>query len=190
MEFPKRISNMESDYLQSLGLEPGKYIIAVGRITPEKGFDYLIKAYKEAELKEYKLVIAGGVESESSYGEELQQLSKGTNVQFAGLVLGNDLVQLYKNARLYVLSSINEGFPLVLLEAMSYGLDVLVSDIPATHLVKLEREDYFEKANVKDLASKLKGKICNPSINRHYDLDEFDWDKIAAKVNEIYHSLF
>ena len=180
---------MESAYLQSLGVESGKYIIAVGRITPEKGFGYLIEAFKQLELSDIKLVIAGGVEAESSYGKELQQLAKGANVLFAGFVQGEKLEQLYKNARLYVLSSVNEGFPLVLLEAMSYGLDVLVSDIPATHLVELEKEDYFEKANVKDLASRLQSKLCAPLIKREYNLDDFDWDKIANKVNKIYKSL-
>ena len=180
---------MESSYLQSLGVEPGKYIIAVGRITPEKGFDYLIKAYKKARLADTKLVIAGGVEAESSYGKELQQLANDANVVFAGFVQGKKLESLYSNARLYVLSSVNEGFPLVLLEAMSYGQDVLVSDIPATHLVELEKEDYFEKANVEDMTSKLRYKICTPSVKRDYDLNQFDWDKIADKVDGIYHSL-
>jgi len=189
MEFPKRISKMESGYLQSLGVEPGKYIIAVGRITPEKGFGFLIDAYKQSGLSDYKLVIAGGVEAESSYGKELQQHAKGSNVVFAGFVQGEKLEQLYKNARLYVLSSVNEGFPLVLLEAMSYGLDVLVSDIPATHLVELNKDDYFEKVNVGDLTQKLQRKLCKPIIKRKYNLDDFDWEKIANKVNGIYHSL-
>lgn len=180
---------MNSDYLQTLGVEPGKYIVAVGRITPEKGFDYLIKAFGKAGLADYALVIAGGVEAESSYGEELRELSKGLNVVFAGFVQGERLESLYTNARLYVLSSVNEGFPLVLLEAMSYGLDVLVSDIPATHLVELEEDDYFEKANVDDLAQRLQDKINKPLVKRHYDLDDFDWQKIAEKTNEIFRSL-
>lgn len=177
---------MNSEYLQTLGVEPGKYIIAVGRITPEKGFGYLIDAYKQSGLHDNKLVIAGGVEAESSYGEELKDLAKGSEVVFAGFVQGEKLEQLYQNARLYVLSSVNEGFPLVLLEAMSYGLDVLVSDIPATHLVDLNKEDYFEKANVENLTERLQYKLSSPSIRRQYNLDDFDWSKIANKVNAIY----
>ncbi len=177
---------MGTDYIESLGLAPGKYIISVGRITPEKGFDYLISAFGKSGLKGYKLVIAGGVEAESSYGNELKELAKDADVVFAGFVQGERLTQLYTNARLYVLSSVNEGFPLVLLEAMNYGLDVLVSDIPATHLVKLNRDDYFEKANVEDLSAKLICKINNPLVKRNYDLSEFNWKIIAEKVNSIY----
>ncbi len=180
---------MRTDYIKSLGLEPGKYIISVGRITQEKGFDYLIRAFKQSGLKDYKLVIAGGVEAESSYGNELKQLAEGTEVVFAGFVQGENLFQLYNNARLFVLSSVNEGFPLVLLEAMKYGLDVLVSDIPATHLVNLEDDDYFEKANTKELAEKLISKMSKGTVKRNYDLSEFNWKVIASKVNSIYHIL-
>ncbi len=182
---------MRKEYIESLGLLPEKYIIAVGRITPEKGFDYLIRAYKKSGLSDIdiKLVIAGGVEAESSYGKELRQLAKDSKVVFAGFVQGENLNQLYMNARLYVLSSINEGFPLVLLEAMSYGLDVLVSDIPATHLVNLDKDDYFEKANVEDLSERLHYKLCSPFVKRSYDLEEFKWEKIAKRVDDIYHHL-
>ncbi len=183
----KKTRTLNCEYLQSLGVVPGKYIISVGRITPEKGFEYLIKSYKQSGIPE-KLVIAGGVEAESSYGEELKNLAQGSDVVFAGFVQGEKLEQLYRNARLYVLSSVNEGFPLVLLEAMSFGLDVLVSDIPATHLVDLEKGDYFEKANISDLTRKLQNKLFQVQIKRHYDLGDFDWQKIANQVNGIYRS--
>ena len=42
---------------------------------------------------------------------------------------------------------------------------------------ELEKEDYFEKANVDDLSLKLQYKVCVPSMKRSYDLDDFDWDK-------------
>lgn len=180
---------VNSEYLHTLGVEPGKYILAVGRITPEKGFGFLIDAYKRLGMKDVKLVIAGGIEAEHSYGEELKQRAKGADVVFAGFVQGEKLEQLYRNARLFVLSSVNEGFPLVLLEAMSYGLDVLVSDIPATHLVELKKDDYFENANVDKLIAGLQNKLSAPSKKRHYNLDAFDWEIIAGKVDAIYHSL-
>ena len=51
-----------------MGLTPGKYVISVGRITPEKGFDVLIQAFEKLNT-DYKLVIVGGVEAESDYEE-------------------------------------------------------------------------------------------------------------------------
>lgn len=173
----------KTEYLDKYGIQSKKYILSVGRITPEKGFDVLIKAFKEAKLPDYKLVIAGGVEFESKYMEQLKELSKDGSVIFTGYVHGEELAQLYTNAALYVLASYNEGFPLVLLEAMSYNLDVLVSDIPATHLVSLNEKDYFVKGDHFMLAKRLTIKLQNVK-ERQYDLAEYDWNEIA---DEVYH---
>ena len=107
-----------TNYLKEIGVEPGKYILSVGRITQEKGFDTLIKAYKLSKKDGVKLVIAGGVEFENEYMKQLLDLSSGEDVVFTGYTFGDNLHQLYTHARMYILASNNEGFPLVLLEAM------------------------------------------------------------------------
>lgn len=173
-----------TQYIKTLGLESRKYVLGVGRITPEKGFDVLIKAFERLDT-DYKLVIVGGVETESGYFKELKRISASGRVVFAGYNTGEKLCELYSHAALYVLSSLNEGFPLVLLEAMKYGLDVLISDMPATRLVKLYETDYFENGNVKDLANKLSLKLSEPQ-KREYDLSAYNWEKIAMQVEEIY----
>lgn len=174
------------DYLEQINVQKGKYILSVGRITPEKGFDTLIKGFYEMPgHKDYKLVIAGGVEFENGYMEMLRELCKDNRVIFTGAVYGEKLAQLYTNAALFVLASNNEGFPLVLLEAMSYGLDVLVSDIPATHLVKLKPDDYFQKGDNEQLSNTMERKL-NSAIKRKYDLKNFDWNDIGQHVERIY----
>lgn len=173
-----------TDYLESLGVEAGKYVLAVGRITPEKGFDTLIKGFSASQHDDYKLVIAGGVEFETGYMDELKKLA-GDEVIFTGYVFGDKLNQLYTNAALYVLSSNNEGFPLVLLEAMSYGLDVLVSDIPASHLVKLEKGDYFPRGDYQALSEKISGRLKEPK-RREYDLKDYNWDAVARETVDVY----
>lgn len=180
----------KTDFLNELGLESGKYILAVGRITPEKGFDTLIKAFNESDFYDsYKLVIAGGVEFEDSYKKQLDSLIGNDNVVFAGYVFGEKLAQLYTNARLYVISSYNEGFPLVMLEAMSYGLEILASDISATHLIALDKNSYFEKGNFTELAQKINETINTNCCKPSYDLSDYDWNKIALRTTEIYKQL-
>ena len=182
---PAVIPTKNTDYIKSLGLFPEKYIIGVGRITPEKGFELLIRSFESMQNNDFKLVIVGGVETESNYFRRLKDSIKTDKIIFTGYIYGEKLNQVYSHAALYVLSSYNEGFPLVLLEAMKYNLDVLVSDIPATHLVTLDSQDYFKVGNVSDLSSMLQAKIKN-ICKRHYDLSEFDWRKIAKQVAEIY----
>ncbi|WP_455664331.1 glycosyltransferase family 4 protein [Phocaeicola sp.] len=184
---PDIIPSDSTDYIDSLGLISHKYIIGVGRITPEKGFDVLIRAFENLET-DFKLVIVGGVETESNYLGKLYEIIKTNRVIFTGYIYGEELNQIYSNAALYVLSSYNEGFPLVLLEAMKYGLSVLVSDIPATHLVFLDKEDYFESGNVCDLSSKLHLKIKKYQ-RKFYDLSQYRWIKIAQKTITVYRGL-
>lgn len=177
--------SLSTNFLDEIGVEPEKYILSVGRITKEKGFDTLIKAYKVADKNDFKLVIAGGVEFESGYMNELKKLSINENVIFTGFTYGENLYQLYKNASLFVLASRNEGFPLVLLEAMKYGLDVLVSDIPATHLVTLDSVDYFKCGDAEELSEKISKKI-KTTKKREYNLTDYDWDEIAKKVSMLF----
>lgn len=177
----------KTDFLQTLKLESRKYILAVGRITPEKGFDILIKAFSKIETQ-YKLVIAGGVETEINYFKELKNMIDPEKIVFTGYTTGDNLNQLYSNAAFFVLSSRNEGFPIVLLEAMAYQLDVLVSDIPATHLVELQENDYFKLENENSLIKGIMNKTQNIS-RRKYDLSNFSWEKISKEVYMIYSNI-
>lgn len=172
-------------YLKKHQLESEKYILSVGRITPEKGFHTLIEAFKQQKMPGYKLVIAGGVVAESGYMKQLQQLSEGLPVVFTGYVFGEELAQLYANAGLFVLASENEGFPLVLLEAMSYSRNLLVSDIPATRLIDLESQDYFPCANVQALSEALAIKIKQPA-KREYDLSPYEWETVAEQTTRVF----
>lgn len=184
---PETVATTRTEYIRSLGLERGRYVLGIGRITPEKGFDLLIRAFERVNT-DCKLVIAGAVETESEYLTKLKQLVKSDRVVFTGYVEGENLNELYSHAGLYVLSSRNEGFPIVLLEAMSYGLDVLVSDIPATHLVSLEASDYFQKEDVEDLIQQLEKKFhCMDIVSRRsYDLTRFNWLHIAKDTANVY----
>jgi glycosyltransferase involved in cell wall biosynthesis len=186
----------ETGFLQSLGIEKGKYILAVGRITPEKGFDSLIKAFEDAfpegVPETYRLVIAGGVEGESAYFTALQKsVSRCSNILFTGYVFGKQLAQLYTHAALFVLPSYNEGMPLALLEAMSYGLPILASDIPANKAVNLPPESYFPVGNEKELAVRLRQRMDHPTPERiRYPIpDNCNWTHIARQTVEIYRTL-
>ena len=97
--------------------------------------------------------------------------------------------QLYSHARLYVLSSVNEGFPLVLLEAMNYKLPIIASNIPATDIPQMSADNYFQTQNSDSLAEAIKRKLSNPQLICEYELGEYDWDRIAEQTLEVYKGL-
>ncbi len=183
---PKPTFVENSQYLAELGLEKQKYILATGRFVPEKNFHQLIEAYKYLHSEEYKLVIAGDADFEDDYSQKLKKQATENGVVLTGFVKGEKLFSLLTNAVCFVLPSSHEGLPISLLEAMSYGLPVLASDIPANLNVKLPEEDYFRCGNINDLTEKLKQKLSKSFARQSYDLSLYNWDKISEQTIEVY----
>ena len=137
------------------GLEKDSYILFLGRITPEKGLDYLLDAYQRLHTDK-KLVIAGGGSDSDGYFRQLKlQAAENKDILFTDFVQGQILEELYSNAYLYVLPSDLEGMPLSLLEALSYGNCCVVSDIPENADVVGDCGVTFRKSDTADLAEKL-----------------------------------
>jgi glycosyltransferase involved in cell wall biosynthesis len=174
-------------YLQEIGVEPRKYIFAMGRFVPEKNFHSLIKAFSELNQTEYKLVVAGDADIEDEYSKELKSLARKNGVILTGFIKGEPLQALLSHARLFVIPSSHEGLPISLLEAMSYGLPVLASDIPANKEVNLPPSCYFhyEAKSVHPLSRSLAYKMKDTSVI-HYDLSSYDWEKIAKQTADVY----
>lgn len=178
----------DTGFLDRHGIKPGQYVLAVGRITPEKGFEHLVKAVNM--LPEVpQLVIAGGCDHDSEYLQQLKTIDRCGKVIFTGQTDSSGLRQLYSHARMFVLSSINEGFPLVMLESMSYGVPMIVSDIPATHLVDLPAESYFPAADSSSMASRIRSLYSLDQHRISYDLDAFSWPAVADRTLAVYQSL-
>ena len=143
------------EYFAELGIEPGKYVLGMCRFVPEKNLHHLVEAFGRIDAKGCKLVLAGDADFEDDYSRRLKETARKQGVVLPGFVKGQKLHALLTHARGYVLPSSHEGLPIALLEAMSYGLPVIVSNIPANLEVGLKPEDYFETGNVTQLATKL-----------------------------------
>ena len=184
---PPTIVN-DTDYLSGLGIEARKYVFAMGRFVEEKNFHSLIEAFSNLKQTEYKLVIAGKADIENNYSRKLESIAKEKNVILTGFIKGNELHTLLSNARLFAIPSSHEGLPISLLEAMSYGLPVLASDIPANKEVGLDESYYFhydKKDCVSNLTKALKSRLDDKSIQQ-YDLSIYNWDKIAEQTMDVY----
>lgn len=177
-------------YLHSLGVEPRKYILATGRFVPEKNFDRLIRAFTAVgDKKDYRLVIAGDANIEDVHSMELKQLARANNVVLTGFVKGDKLHTLLNNASAFTLPSSHEGLPISLLEAMSYRLPAIVSDIPANREVNLANENYFPVDRESELTEKLQQHILQGFRPVHHDMQHYNWDEIATQTIEVYRRL-
>lgn len=138
------------------------------------------------ELNDIKLVLAGDTDFEDDYSRGLKEMARKNGVVLTGFVKGRKLHSLLTNCMCYCLPSSHEGLPIALLEAMSYGVKVIVSDIPANLEVGLDKDDYFPVGNVDELAKKLKQVISHEPQHIDYDMAKYDWDKIAKEVRGVY----
>jgi len=105
-----------------------KFILSAGRLMPWKGFDILIKIFKELP-KEIVLKIAGTGAEESNLKELVSKLGLEKRVEFLGSIPHNDLLYLMSKAKMFVLSTGYEGFSHIILEAMATNLPVITTNI-------------------------------------------------------------
>ncbi|MCM1092802.1 MAG: glycosyltransferase family 4 protein [Lachnospiraceae bacterium] len=184
----KPVKSVSVDFLEKKGIVPGRYILALGRFVKEKGFHDLIEAYSRLDCGDIQLVIAGDADHPDPYSTELKRMAADAGVILTGFIKGEELNQVLSNAALFVLPSYHEGLPIALLEAMSYDLDVLVSDIPANRLPELESSDFFNTGDVDSLKKALDRKIA-AIHRREYDLASYNWDNIARQTVDVYKSV-
>lgn len=197
------------DYkIRRFDLKRGEYILTVARLVKHKGIHYLIEAYKKL-IRVYgtdganwpggvirKLVITGAPSYSDDYLRYLRQIAENTpHVVFTGLQTGETLAQLFAGAYLYVHPSEAEGLSTTILEAMSYGTCVLVSDIPE-NLESIDHAGFtFKSKSVDDLYEMLEYLLDFPEgVKRHaaraehFVRQNFDWDDIARQVEGAYAS--
>ncbi len=174
-------------------LEAGRYILAVGRIVPEKGFHDLVEAFRSVSAEGWKLVIAGGADHTGRYsGELFKRMEQDERIVYTGFLSENPLRELYAGAGLYVLPSSYEGMPISLLEAICSGLYCIVSDIAANRSIGLPEEHYFKAGDCRELAGHINRAIIenkNVRMTRQQInelLEEYDWSRIAERTLKVY----
>ena len=176
---------------EKYNLEKDDYILFLARIVPEKGLDDLIDAYNKIKTDK-KLVIAGGASHTNDYLRHIEQKVKSNkNIIMTGFVQGDELEELFSNTFLYCLPSHIEGMPISLLEAMSYGRNVLVSDIEENTQVIGKYGTSFKKGNIDDLAKKLQDSLNEKNRKNsedigNYILKRYNWNEIVKETLKLY----
>lgn len=179
--------------LQSFGLEAQRYVLMVSRLVPEKRHLDLIEAFRRADMSGWKLVLVGSSDHPDAYVQRVtESAANAPNVVMTGFQTGESLQQLFANAGMFVLPSSHEGLSIALLEALSYGLTVLASDIPANLEVGLSDEHYFALGDVCALADRLSATSrqsiapeARESVRRDIST-RYHWRDIAAKTCAVY----
>lgn len=144
-----------------------KVVLAVGRLTHQKGFDLLLNSWCEVikEKPDWILKIVGGGEDEDDLKAQAAKLGITNNVIF--IPPTKDVAEYFKTASIFCLSSRFEGFGMVLLEAKAFGLPVVSFDCDCgpSDLIRNNINGFLvEPNNTLELAKKIK-LACNLEVN-------------------------
>lgn len=184
-DFPAAANdNEDRSLLGRFGLVRGHYVLAVGRLVPEKSFHTLIAAYKAAG-PDFKLVIAGKADHEDAYSRALLQQACD-QICFTGFQDRSELGVLYRNASLFVLPSTHEGLPIAALEAATLGVPVLLSDIQPNLDIELPAHCYFPVGDSDALRHKLLAPHESYRVDRQAIARRFDWSSVAKQTDALY----
>lgn len=184
--------------LSKFGLEPGRYLVFVGRMVPEKDPALLLRAFHDLDTTD-RLVLVGDSSHTDGFMRRLREIADDDpRVRLVGYQYGEDLAALIAHARLFVQPSLLEGLPLTLLEAVAYGVPVVASDI-APHLEVLEHGGpgrlIFRAGDGAALAQALRTGLAadGPAMRRAAALlredvcHRYDWDVATDRLEEAYH---
>lgn len=177
---------------ETYGVGKDGYFLFLSRLVPEKNVHCLIKAFQMLHTDK-KLVIAGKGVHTSAYEKEIKKMAgSNRNILFTGYVDGEILEELYSNAYAYILPSTIEGQSIGLLEAMSYGLPCIVSDIPENMEVIQDAGLSFASGNANDLRKVLDFALKNSekmeAIGRkakEIALSKHNWEESVSRTKEV-----
>ncbi len=175
------------------GLTPGRYVLFLARIVPEKGLELLLRAFAGIET-DMQLVIVGDFHPGDAYAKQMAALADADpRVVRTGFASGEALDALYAGACVYVLPSTVEGMPMTLLEAMAHGTRCLASGIEENVATGGACAEFFRQGDIADLRGKLAGILCGDTPRpcdaetmRRTVLAAHDWDAVTRATLAVY----
>ncbi len=181
-----------------------KFLLYVGGISPHKNLSVLIDAFKMIADKpnmRTKLVLVGDYENDPFFSaypslkKQVDDLGLDNRVIFTGYVPDHDLAYLYNAATLVVLPSLDEGFGLPAIEAMSCGTPVAASNCGSLPEVLGNAGRFFDPRNPQDIFELILRLLSDDSLRSRMSEDGLDrsrhflWKRAAESTISIFNEL-
>ena len=191
---PPATRSKTSNWLVAQGVSPGKYVVQVSRLVPEKRQLDLVQAFEASDASSagWNLLLVGALDSDDDYQNQLRAAALANpQIILTDFQTGKALQEILTHAGAFVLPSSHEGLPIALLEALSYSLRAFASDIPANLEVPLPAGQFFGLGDIAALADLLSEASRNTwsEADRAGALaitEKYDWDLIAEQTLAVY----
>jgi glycosyltransferase involved in cell wall biosynthesis len=187
---PRVLPTPSTHALEELGLEAGRYVLCVARIDRVKRQLDLIDAFERARIPGWKLALVGALDEADDYAGRIRsRAAQNPDVVLAGFRRGRALRELFSHCGVFVLPSSLEGHPIALLEALSYGVRVLASDLPENRALPIRPESLFPVGAIDALAGLLRGaagREHRPEQMHRADKEKYSWRRAAELTRSVY----
>ena len=207
-----------TDAIKRYGIDPSRpYLLFVGRITRQKGFQHLVRAIQFMD-RDFQIVLCAAAPDTPQLAEEMRIAVERAEAQRTGIIWINEMVdqqtacELYSQAAIFICPSIYEPFGIINLEAMACetavvasavgGIKEVVVDGETGFLVPLEqmKESPFEAINpekfARDLAQRVNELMRDRQLRERFEKagrkrveKNFSWAAIVEKTSALYASL-
>lgn len=176
---------------------PRRYILTVGRLWSRKGLDFLIRSMPHIP-DDTALVVVGTGPEETRLAKLADKLGLTSRVLFLGAVRYHNLPPLYRKAELFVLPSLAETRPLVIMEALAAGLPCVASDLPGIRtLIRDRRNGYLvPPGDVANLSRCLATLLREPGLIANLRValqsatpNQYSWKRVAEQHIRLYETV-
>ena len=174
-------------------------LLFVGRLSVQKNIPLMldsVAAYLRRSGRKATLTVVGDGPEESKMRSMIERLGLSDAVTLLGTLHGTDLESQYERADALILTSTNESFGLVLIEAMAKGLPIVTVDIPAVRNVVADGVNGLLAAqNPEAVAESIHRLFSDPNLysalSRHNfaEAGRYSWGVSADAVSGVYASL-
>ena len=184
------VTNWWNPSLNKIDHKKNEYALAIGRLEKVKGFDLLINSWANINTN---LVIIGSGKEKNTLTNMINTKGLNEKVTIIDNVQKNELINYYRNAKLLIISSRDEGGPRVALEALYLEIPVLSTDVG--HMSKLLPKEMLANTNdlisLQTLLEKYVDKIdtINQGAVFEFITNEFSIDEKISEIKDIYESL-
>ena len=192
-----KTNNMPIESNNDISTLKNKSIISVGRLDKVKGYDDLIKLFAKLNNKEWTLNIVGDGPEYNSLKQLIKKLNMEDNIKLLGFKSPQELNKLYKESSIYIMTSLEESFGLVLLEAASHGLPILAysSALGAKEILKDDRGILIDNREESLMINNLEELINKIDLRREYQKksilisEEYSYEKIEKDTIQFYKNI-
>ncbi len=188
-------NGVDLDNFNDRNLKREKRIVAVGNLRWQKGYEYLLDAFASLDAPGYSLAVLGDGPLRDAMEKRIEKLGMEDRIFLPGRKSHEEIAYLLNRSEIFVMSSVSEGFPKALVEAIASGLPVVTTDVGCCRELTGEAGICVAPGDADALAAALARLIDDGDLRKGFSRKasesavKYGWEKPCETVREAYEKI-